>query len=81
MEKKLTRLKLNIQLSDSLTSVNQTFSINKPVLWNTENPYLYKVKTKLISGTDVIDEYETPFGIRTIKFDPDKGFFLNGDKY
>ena len=39
---------------------------------------MYKVRTKLISGNDVIDEYETPFGLRSIKFDPDKGFFLNG---
>ena len=39
---------------------------------------MYKVRTKLISGIDVIDEYQTPFGVRSIKFDPDKGFFLNG---
>jgi hypothetical protein len=67
-----------VPLSDSLTSVNQAFSIHNPVLWNTENPYLYTVKTKIVSGADVIDEYETPFGVRTIKFDADKGFFLNG---
>jgi hypothetical protein len=76
--KEVDKAETDIQLSDSLTSVDQTLNINKPVLWNTENPYLYSVKTKLVSGTDVIDEYETPFGVRTIKFDPDKGFFLNG---
>jgi len=76
--KEVAQGEADVQLSDSLTSVNQAFTISKPHLWNTENPCLYKVKTKLISGTDVIDEYETPFGIRTIKFDPDKGFFLNG---
>ena len=69
----------NVQLSDSLTSVNQNLSIKNPILWDTENPYLYKVITKIISGTNVIDEYETPFGIRTIKFDANKGFFLNGE--
>jgi beta-galactosidase len=67
-----------LQLSDSLTPVDQVFHIIKPVLWDTDNPYLYKVKTKIVSGTAVIDEYETSFGVRTIKFDPDKGFFLNG---
>jgi hypothetical protein len=76
--KEIDKTETDIQLSDSLTSVDQTFSIHKPVLWDTENPYLYKVKTTLLSGTDVINEYETPFGVRTIKFDPDKGFFLNG---
>ena len=67
-----------VRLFDTLTAVNQVFSIKKPVLWDTENPYLYAVKTKIKSGTKIIDEYETPFGIRTIKFNPDKGFFLNG---
>jgi hypothetical protein len=76
--KEITKTETEVQLSDSLTPVNQNFSISKPILWNTENPYLYSVKTKIISGKDVIDKYETPFGIRTIKFDPDKGFFLNG---
>jgi len=76
--KEVDKVETDIQLSDSLISVDQTFNINNPVLWNTENPYLYKIKTKLLSGTSVIDEYETPFGVRTIKFDPDKGFFLNG---
>ncbi len=76
--KEVAKAETDVKLSDSLTSINQAFSLNKPVLWNTENPYLYTVKTKIISVTDIIDEYETPFGIRTIKFDPDKGFFLNG---
>ena len=67
-----------VVLSDSLTPVNQSIILNKPILWDIENPYLYTIKTRVISGNDVIDEYETPFGVRTIKFDPDKGFFLNG---
>ena len=29
-------------------------------------------------GDNIVDSYETPFGIRTIKFDPNEGFFLNG---
>ena len=29
-------------------------------------------------GGEVVDRYETPFGIRTLKFDPENGFFLNG---
>ncbi|MGA7723462.1 MAG: sugar-binding domain-containing protein [Ignavibacteriaceae bacterium] len=67
-----------VLLSDSLTPVSQSVILDKPILWDLENPYLYTIKTKVIAGNDVIDEYETPFGVRTIKFDPDKGFFLNG---
>ena len=36
------------------------------------------VVTSVEQGGKVLDRYETPFGIRTIKFDPDQGFFLNG---
>jgi hypothetical protein len=76
--KEIAAAEKEVQLSGNLTPVNQTFTINSPVLWDTENPYLYSIKTKIISGTALLDEYETPFGIRSIKFDPNKGFFLNG---
>ena len=34
--------------------------------------------TTVRRGGTVVDRYETPFGVRDIRFDPDKGFFLNG---
>ena len=53
-------------------------NLNTPNLWSIETPCLYKLITIIHSGTAVVDRYETPFGVRTIRFDPDKGFFLNG---
>lgn len=53
-------------------------TLNHPNLWSLENPYLYTLVTKLISNGKVIDEYKTTTGIRSIIFDADKGFFLNG---
>lgn len=54
-------------------------SIKKPKLWNTDAPYLYRVFTYLYdSNNKVIDCVSNPLGLRTIKFDPDKGFFING---
>jgi beta-galactosidase len=47
-------------------------------LWSIEKPYLYKAVTKITSKGKVTDEYTTTFGIRSYKFDVDKGFFLNG---
>ena len=47
-------------------------------LWSLEQRNLYKLVTEVESGGAVIDRYETPFGIRTCKFDAEKGFFLNG---
>ncbi len=52
-------------------------------LWSPESPRLYKLVT-LVSGLSVggpFDEVETAFGIRTVGFDPDKGFLLNGHPY
>ncbi|MBO9202944.1 MULTISPECIES: glycoside hydrolase family 2 TIM barrel-domain containing protein [Niastella] len=62
----------------SLQTLPQTFNIPAPVLWSLENPYLYKAVTKVTSKGKVTDEYTTTFGIRSYKFDVDKGFFLNG---
>ena len=53
-------------------------TVAAPELWSCETPNLYRLVTTLKTGAVVVDTTETPFGIRTIAFDPDKGFFLNG---
>jgi len=55
-----------------------TLTVNRPQLWSLESPHLYKLVTLIQCDGKTIDRVETPFGIRTIHFDPDKGFFLNG---
>jgi beta-galactosidase len=57
---------------------SQNVIIDSPNLWDIENPYLYKVYTVVKNGENVVDDYETTFGIRTISFDANRGFFLNG---
>ncbi len=54
--------------------------VNNAKLWSVESPYLYKLVTTLNSEGTVIDKYETTFGIRTVRFDPNEGFFLNGKR-
>ncbi len=49
-----------------------------PALWSVENPQLYTLQTRVQEGSKIVDEVLTHFGIRTIKFDPDQGFLLNG---
>jgi beta-galactosidase len=49
-----------------------------PLVWSMETPSLYRLKTLVRSKGKVVDEYETSFGIRSVRFDPNKGFFLNG---
>ncbi|MET3026937.1 sugar-binding domain-containing protein [Flavobacterium sp. UW10123] len=52
--------------------------LNQPKLWSTENPYLYKVITKVYEKSKLVDNYETPLGFRFFNFDSEKGFSLNG---
>jgi len=60
------------------TTVAQQSTVINPHLWDTQTPSLYKAITKIFSGSQLIDQYETPFGIRSISFDSNKGFLLNG---
>lgn len=58
---------------------SQTIRVARPVLWSIETPALYRLATTIsIDGRQKIDRVETTFGIRTIRFDADRGFFLNG---
>ncbi len=56
----------------------QDFVVHTPALWSPESPMLYKAVSKIYEGNELLDEYPTRFGIRTIEIVPDKGFFLNG---
>jgi len=76
--KKVSSAKTEQTPIDSLTSIAQQFQVKSPELWSTENPVLYRAVTKIYTEGKLADEYETPFGIRFFKFDPAKGFFLNG---
>ena len=48
-------------------------------LWGPDDPYLYTLKCNAIVDRLGIDEVTIPVGIRTFRFDGDKGFFLNGE--
>ena len=56
----------------------QTLKVTHPHLWNIGDGYLYTVKSELLVGGKVMDTETTKTGFRDIKFDAQKGFFLNG---
>lgn len=58
----------------------QNFIVERPKLWSPETPVLYKVVSKIYSGDTLLDTYSTRFGIRTIEYIADKGFYLNGKR-
>lgn len=56
----------------------QKLTVKNPELWDIDDPQLYKAISVIkIDGREV-DSYQTRFGIRTISFDNEQGFFLNG---
>ena len=64
--------------SNTVTEFEDNTVIEQPKLWSVDNPYRYKLVTKVVVGGKIVDTYETPFGVRYFKFDADEGFFLNG---
>jgi beta-galactosidase len=53
-------------------------TVRRPLLWGIEHPHLYTLVTEIVAGGKTVDRTETPFGIRAIRFDAERGFFLNG---
>jgi beta-galactosidase len=58
----------------------QSIALPMANLWSCERPYLYQLRTSVLAGGKAVDQMTTPFGVRTIRFDPDRGFFLNGKR-
>jgi len=56
-----------------------TLELEDPDLWSIEDPALYEAKVILSIGGEEVDHSKTRFGIRSIRFNPDTGFFLNGE--
>lgn len=65
--------------ANQTTKVNQTIEFQGPNLWSINSPSMYAAKTRLMSGSVLLDAYETPFGIREIHFEVETGFWLNGE--
>lgn len=55
-----------------------TLKVPRPQRWDLDSPYLYTLKTELFHNGKRMDGSETPVGLRTLKFDANKGFALNG---
>lgn len=71
------RLKSSAVFSTSNTFV-QNFSVVNPQLWLVETPDLYNVINEVYLDNQLVDRKETKIGIRSISFDAQNGFRLNG---
>jgi beta-galactosidase len=59
-------------------TVTARLNVENPQRWDIEHPYMYSVVSEVKQGRRVVDRYVTPIGIRSIAFDKQKGFLLNG---
>ena len=59
------------------TRLVQRVSLPSVQLWSLEHPRRYRLVTEIIWQGAVVDRHEQKFGVRTIRFDPQRGFFLN----
>lgn len=64
-------------MNDSL-SYHQKLRVKSPHLWDVSSPYLYSAVSRVYVDGRMTDRYVTTFGIRSLRFTADKGFFLNG---
>jgi beta-galactosidase len=55
----------------------QELTLEAPALWSPSSPVLYRLNSRLVEQGRVVDNYDTPVGIRKIEFDADRGFLLN----
>ena len=75
--------------ANGMQIVTSELSMTNPQRWDIDSPHLYTLLSEVLdteprpsgsggSGNRLVDRYLTPFGVRTIAFDKDSGFLLNG---
>jgi beta-galactosidase len=71
-----------LQVAAGATSTTEAkITLANPKLWSPHTPNRYVAVTTVQNAGATADSYETPFGIRTIKYDPNEGLSVNGEHY
>ena len=66
------------RIANGKHDVVQHTVIPQPQLWSLDTPNLYRLRTTILQDGQAVDSASTTFGVRTIRYDAEKGFFLNG---
>ncbi|WP_158989129.1 sugar-binding domain-containing protein [Mucilaginibacter sp. L196] len=75
----VSQVHANLLVNKKDTAVSKmTLTVKDPQLWSVEHPQLYHLVVSLAVNGKQTDELREQVGIRSIRFDPDNGFFLNG---
>ncbi len=75
--KEIGRKETSVTAPPGASESETSMILNQPVRWDISNPAMYQIKTTVYDGERIADEITTSFGIRTIRFTADKGFYLN----
>ena len=67
-----------VSADQSMQKKYTTVYVKSPNLWQIESPKLYELETRLLVEGKLVQIEQTIFGFRTLSYQPDKGFFLNG---
>ncbi|MFI9543949.1 glycoside hydrolase family 2 TIM barrel-domain containing protein [Streptomyces sp. NPDC052016] len=73
----VARTSSTVAVADRATETHE-LTVPDPLMWDFAAPHRYTLETELRVGGRRTDTYRTPFGIRTVRLDPDEGFHLNG---
>ena len=68
---------LNLAIGQGVI-VTQTLAMANANLWSLQTPYLYNLVSTVSNAAAQADVYQTPFGVRTVRFDATNGVFING---
>jgi len=63
--------------SKETKGLETTIGLINPQRWDLDNPVLYSVKPTVYKGKQITDTHNSTFGVRTIRFTADHGFYLN----
>jgi len=77
--KKVGSDQLQVELpANSEKIIEQSLTVSDPLLWTPETPHLYQAQVTISKNSKPVDVTKTTFGIRSLRFTPEKGFQLNG---
>ena len=77
-QQSVQRFSERVRLGAGETKQKVSMKIPSVNLWSCEHPVLYSVRTSILVKDEVVDQVTNSFGFRTVAFDPDQGFLLNG---
>jgi beta-galactosidase len=66
--------------ANATAQIGLSSSIDHPRLWSPDAPNLYSIRSTLHDGAQAVDAVANPLGFRWFHFDPQRGFFLNGQR-